>query len=415
MITIICSGSRGDYQPYIALAKKLKEKGKDVRITTGKAHEEFVRNHGIDVYPISIDLSNAKIDPKLLEDAGSSDTPLKMLFTFNKMKKIGYQMLVESYEACLGSELVIYHPGCGVAYFAASEMNIPCVLLSPFPIHKNDDYLSVIMYGKSKNNKSNRKLSYKLLYSMLWMISKNSIKRLWKEKYNRLPKNFGCTFDYHTTKRNPSIISCSEHIFYKPKNFSENIHQCGYLFLDENDSYIPEKYVEDFLNNGEKPVYIGFGSMLKNEEKEKYAKICVNALIKANKRGILYGFGDIESVPSTIITVNTTPHSWLFNKMSVICHHGGAGTSAEGFKAGVPSIIVPFSNDQFAWAHRSFDLGIGVKPIYKKDLNEDNLARAINSAFDNKIITNAKNIGGKISTENGLENAIKVVLQSLEE
>ncbi len=414
MITIICSGSRGDYQPYIALAKRLKEQGKDVRITAGKAHEEFVKNYGIDVYPISIDLSTAKIDPKLLEDAGSSDNPLKMLLTFNKMKKIGYQMLVESYEACLGSELVIYHPGCSVAYFAAIEMNIPSVLLSPFPIHKNDDYLSVVMYGKSKNSKSNRKLSYKMLYTMLWMVSKNSIKKLWKEKYNRLPKNFGPTFNYHITKRNPSIISCSGYIFPKPKSLSENIHQCGYLFLDESNSYTPDTYVEDFLNSGEKPVYIGFGSMLKSEEKQKYAKICINALIKANKRGVLYGFGELNYLPNTIITVKTTPHSWLFNKMAAVCHHGGAGTSAEGFKAGVPSIIVPFSNDQFAWAHRSFDLGIGVRPIYKKALNEDNLADALMQIDDIQIKNNAKIISEKIKAEKGLENAVNVVLQSLE-
>ncbi len=414
MITIVCSGSRGDYQPYIALAKKLKEQGKDVRITTGKAHEEFVENHGIEAYPISIDLSNAKIDPKILEDAGSSDNPLKMFLTFNKMKNIGYQMLVESYEACTGSELVIYHPGCSVAYFAASEMNIPSVLLSPFPIHKNDDYLSVVMYGKSKNSKNNRKLSYKMLYSMLWMVSKNSIKKLWKEKYKRLPENFKVPFDCHATKRNPSIVSCSGYIFSKSENFNENIHQCGYLFLDENESYTPEKYVEDFLNYGEKPVYIGFGSMLKHEEKQKYARIAINALLKADKRGVLYGFGEVGDLPNTIITVKTTPHSWLFNKMAAVCHHGGAGTSAEGFKAGIPSIIVPFSNDQFAWGYRSFDLGIGVKPIHKKDLNEDNLADALLQIDDTKIQNNAKIICEKIKSEKGLENAAKVVLQSLE-
>ncbi len=415
MITIICSGSRGDYQPYIALAKKLKEQGKKVRITSGKTYEDFIKSHDIDVYPISIDISNANIDEKLLEDAGASDNPLKMFLTFNKMKKIGYQMLVESYEACLDSELIIYHPGCSVAFFAAQEMNIPSVLLSPFPLHRNDEYLSIVMYGKSRNTKLNRKISYNLLYSMLWMVSKNSIKKLWKENYNKLPNNFKVPFDFHCTKKNPSIISCSGHIFNKPEILNDNIHQCGYLFLDENETYKPKKYIEDFLNDGDKPIYIGFGNMLKNEEKERYAKIVIKALTNVNKRGVLYGFGEIKDLPNTIITVQSIPHSWLFNKMQAVCHHGGAGTTAEGFKAGVPSIIVPFSNDQFAWAHRSYDLGIGVKPIYKKHLNVDNLTNAFRLVENLELNNKAKLISKKIKEEYGLKNAVNVILKTMEE
>ncbi len=412
MITIICSGSRGDFQPYIALAKELKNRGKEVRITAGKSQEDFVKSYGIDVFPISIDVSNADIDPKILEAAGSSDNPLKMLLTFNKMKHLGHEMLKETYKACAGSELIIYHPGCAVGYFASEEMGIPSVLASPFPIHKNDDYLSVVMYGKSKNTKAKRVMSYKLLYKMLWMAASLSIKKLWKEEFGRLPKNFGCTFDLHNNPKNPAVISCSNHIFKRPDTLNENIHQSGYFFLDE-ENYFPDKELEAFLSSGEKPVYIGFGSMLKESEKAHYAQIAVKALQKANKRGVLYGFGEIEDLPSNIIVVNTTPHSWLFPKMAAVCHHGGAGTSAEGFRAGVPSIIVPFSNDQFAWAYRSFDLGIGIKPIHKKDLSVENLAFAIESAFDQQIALKAKELGGKITTETGLQDAVEAILGSL--
>ncbi len=412
MITIICSGSRGDFQPYIALAKELKSHGKEVRITAGASQKDFVESYGIDVFPISIDVSNADIDPKLLEDAGSSDNPLKMLLTFNKMKHLGHEVLKETYKACEGSELIIYHPGCAVGYFAAEEMGIPSVLASPFPIHKNDNYLSVVMYGKSKNTKTKRVLSYKLLYKMLWMSASLSIKKLWKEKYGHLPKNYGCTFDLHNNPKNPAVISCSNHIFKRPDTLNENIHQSGYFFLEE-ENYTPDKEIEKFLNSGEKPVYIGFGSMLKESEKSKYAQIAIAALQKANKRGILYGFDEIENLPKNIITVKTTPHSWLFPKMAAVCHHGGAGTSAEGFRSGIPSIIVPFSNDQFAWAYRSFDLGIGAKPIHKKDLNEDNLTEAIKSAFDKEMIEKSKQIGDKIKAETGLQDAVKAVLEVL--
>ncbi len=412
MITIICAGSRGDFQPYIALAKELKKHGKQVRITAGASQENFVKGHGIDVFPISIDVSNANVDPKLLEAAGSSDNPIKMLLTFNKMKHLGHEMIKETFQACKGSELIIYHPGCAVGYFAAQEIGIPSVLASPFPIHKNDDYLSVVMYGKSKNTKQKRALSYKLLYKMLWMAASLSIKKLWNEEYGRLPQNYGCTFDLHDNIKNPAIISCSNHIFKRPDSLNNSIHQSGYFFLDE-ENYTPDKELEKFLANGEKPVYIGFGSMLKESEKVQYAQIAINALKKAHKRGVLYGFGEIANLPPSIIAINTTPHSWLFKKMSVVCHHGGAGTSAEGFRAGVPSIIVPFSNDQFAWAYRSYDLGIGTKPIHKKDLTANNLSNAIESAYNQEIVSKAIEVGQKIQTETGLTDAVEVILRSL--
>ncbi len=405
MITIICSGSRGDYQPYVALAKELKKQGKEVRITAGRSQKDFVTKEGIEVYDISIDVTDKNIDPKILEDAGSSDNPIKMLLTFNKMKHLGYQMLKESFEACKGSELIIYHPGCAVGYFAAQELNIPSVMVSPFPIHKNDEYLSVVMYGKAKNTKLNRTISYKLLYKMLWMASSLSIKKLWKESYGRLPKNYGCIFDLPDNK---SIISCSNEIF----SSSKNVHQNGYLFLEE-DSYKPDKELLEFLGCGEKPIYFGFGSMIKQNEREKFAGIIINALKKANKRGVLYGFGEIKDLPDNIITVKITPHSWLFPKMAAVCHHGGAGTSAEGFRAGIPSIIVPFSNDQFAWAHRSFDLGVGAKPIYKKEFSEDRLLSALDFISKEEIKQKAQILGDKISQEKGVYKAVDEILNML--
>jgi sterol 3beta-glucosyltransferase len=83
MITILCSGSRGDYQPYIALAQQLKKLGKEVRITASNSFEGFIRGYGVEVYPIEADLHSLKIDPKLLQAAGAADNPLKMLLTFN--------------------------------------------------------------------------------------------------------------------------------------------------------------------------------------------------------------------------------------------------------------------------------------------------------------------------------------------
>jgi len=203
MITILCSGSRGDYQPYIALAQQLKKLGKDVRITASKSFKGFIRGYGVEVYPIEADFQSIKIDPKLLQAAGSADNPLKMLLTFNKMKEYAIYMQKDFYAACEGSELIIYHPGCTIGYFAAQKLGIPSVLASPFPMHKTKEYLSVVMYGKTKSTMLNKKISYPLLQRMLWLASKGSVKGFWKTRFGAIPDNFGCPFERHTDESPP--------------------------------------------------------------------------------------------------------------------------------------------------------------------------------------------------------------------
>jgi sterol 3beta-glucosyltransferase len=85
----------------------------------------------------------------------------------------------------------------------------------------------------------------------------------------------------------------------------------------------------------------------------------------------------INNTPKDIFILESVPHSWLFPQMAAVIHHGGAGTTAAGLRAGVPGIIIPFSNDQFAWGRRVYELGVGSKPIPRKNLTAEKLADAI--------------------------------------
>lgn len=401
MITILCSGSRGDFQPYIALAQELQKRGHAVRISGSSDFKSFIESYGIECYPLKASMESIGVDPKLLEQAGTSDNPLKMLLAFNKMKAYGVFMVEDMYAACKGSDLIIYHPGCTIGYFAAKEMGIPAILASPFPMHKTKEYLSVVMYGKSKPTQMNVTLSYKMLQTMLWMASKSSIKSFLKKKDGKLPEDFGSPFE-KVSPQYPAVISCSNYIFPRPKDWNKNIHQNGYWFVEEKETYLPSKELQNFLHSGEKPVYIGFGSMTALGKQEGLLQIAVDALQKAGKRGVISGLQGNISLPETVHLIHSVPHTWLFPQMAAVCHHGGAGTSAAGFEAGVPSVIVPFSNDQFAWAHRAYDLKVGAAPVYRKNLTADTLAFAIEFALQDSIVQNAKKLGEQIAGEKGV-------------
>ena len=100
-------------------------------------------------------------------------------------------------------------------------------------------------------------------------------------------------------------------------------------------------------------------------------------------RGILAtGWGGLktENLPETIFKIDQGPHRWLFQKMAAVVHHGGAGTTAAGLRAGKPSVIIPFFGDQPFWGKRVHELGAGPKPIPPRKLNADRLADALTAS-----------------------------------
>ncbi|RSK25803.1 glycosyltransferase [Bacillus sp. HMF5848] len=374
--------------------------------------EGFVKGYGIDYYSIQADHKTLNVDEKMLKEAQHADNPLKMLLTFNKMKKYGVSIANEYYESCKGSELIIYHPGVTLGYFAAEKLGIPSILASPFPMHKTKEQTSVIQYGRMKSTPITNIISYYMLQGMLWLASKDSVKGFWKKEFGSLPENYGRPYERHTDNRQPAVISCSNYVFKRPNDWNENIHQYGYWFVEEEMNYTASKELDDFLHSGDKPIYIGFGSVFHDDQKEALTSIIVDALAKRGRRGIISGMGKIHNLPENIIAINSIPHTWLFERVAAVCHHGGAGTTAAGFKAGVPSIIVPFANDQHAWAHKAYDLGVGSKPIPIKSLTSDNLANAIQYALQEKMVQNAKTLAKHIATENGARDCAKVIVES---
>jgi sterol 3beta-glucosyltransferase len=108
--------------------------------------------------------------------------------------------------------------------------------------------------------------------------------------------------------------------------------------------------------------------------------------------------------------VESVPHSWLFSQVAAVVHHGGAGTTAAGLRAGVPSIVIPFFGDRLFWGQRVAKLGVGPDPIPRKQLTAERLAQAIRTAVtDRATIRRAADLGAKIQAEDGIANAVAIV------
>jgi sterol 3beta-glucosyltransferase len=139
----------------------------------------------------------------------------------------------------------------------------------------------------------------------------------------------------------------------------------------------------------------------------------LQALASSGQRGLLLtGWGGLRSrsVPEDVFILDSAPHRWLFPRMAAVVHHGGAGTTAEGLRAGVPAVIVPFVFDQTFWGARIKALGLGPGPIPVKQLTASRLASAIRTAVtDPGIRQRARSCGEAIRAEDGTGNAVEVI------
>jgi len=416
MITILASGSRGDTQPYIALGVALKNAGQQVRITAFENFESLVKGYGLDFYPIQGDIENVAKSIST-RNAHNADSPLKVLLSFRELQKMVFGVQQDLFDSCQGAEAVVYHPGAAIGYFAAQKLGIPAIFASPFPMTPTREFPSVLFYGRTPDLAAVNLLTHKVLSRIMWSASEKPILAFWKSKFGQKPDRFGNPFNKQDTAINPTIISNSEFVFPRPADWPPHVYNTGYWFLDEPDRWTPPGDLLEFLERGEAPVYVGFGSV-GSHAAERLTPIIIEGLRLAGKRGIIAtGWGGLRDQVSNSggnFFIQSAPHSWLFQHVQAVVHHGGAGTTAAGMRAGVPSIVIPFSNDQFAWGKKVFDLGVGSLPIPAKRLNARKLADAILAANQPRVRDRAARLGQQINTENGAETAARIIINTIQ-
>jgi sterol 3beta-glucosyltransferase len=213
----------------------------------------------------------------------------------------------------------------------------------------------------------------------------------------------------------PTLHGYSPSFLPPPADWPEQNRVTGYWFLDPGTDWQPPAALRDFLDAGLSPVYIGFGSTIRRSPQE-LTDMVITAVRRSRQRAILMTGAALTAGPASddVFTLESVPHDWLFPRMAAVVHHGGAGTTGAGLRAGKPTVIVRFTADQPFWGQRVYERGVGPKPIAQHHLSAQNLAEAIYTAVsDPHIHANAEAMGEKIRAEDGVGAAVAIISQTL--
>lgn len=407
-ITAVTIGSTGDIQPFLALGHALSKRGHHLKIATFPRFQSLIEKNRFAFAPIHGD--EDLMMKLLIGDGVTGMAYMKGLSALlNKNKD---EILADVFNACLSADIILYTILGSLAYHVAESLKIPCMRAIFCPMDKTGDYPIPGMMDWPLGRWYNR-LTYSLSDIGFSIFTKQEL-NAWRislglEKWNGR--------SYHEMPGEPveTLYVYSDRLAPKPKEWGEHLHLTGFWTLNDEAIAPADEGLLRFLEDGDKPIYIGFGSMVGGSF-EEMQRIILESLKNTGQRAILSSgwrkFSN-EKLPPNVYCVDFVPHGWLFPRVKAVVHHGGAGTTAAGLLAGKPTLIIHFGGDQPFWGRRVYLSGAGPKPIARKKLTVSLLTERLRQLEDEQMQKTARQLAKQLSEEDGCQRACDIIEHSL--
>lgn len=403
-VAIVTIGTRGDVQPYIALAEGLTAAGHDVVIGAPDIFAAWIEGRGLRFHPLGIDIEAMLQWPETRSLMDGNVLVIGKLL--RKSLPVMRGMLDHIWEAARDADVIVYHPKTGAAVDVAEATGAGLVSTSPIPLYATGDF-PLLQPKWNFGRMLNRLTYFPFAFSRVLFINRWRKETLKLPKAKRLYPLGGCADGLATR-----ICMVSPTVFPRPSDWDNDLHMAGYWFLNEEPDWRPDAKLQAFLDAGEPPVYIGFGSMAPKNPEAATREI-VEGVRQAGVRALLaVGWGGLAKIdlPPTAHMIPSAPHHALFPLMRAVVHHGGAGSTGAGLRAGRPTLICPLSFDQPFWGYVVNQIGCGPRPQPMNRLRAKSFAAALRELTETESYrTRAREIADAMAEEDGVARAVEVI------
>jgi vancomycin aglycone glucosyltransferase len=399
-VLVSAVGTRGDVHPAVAFALELRSLGHDVRVCVSPNFVEWVSGLGFEATPVGVEMRDRP------SAAGTTTVPTQEKLC--RMRETMPDLITDQFDAvgsaATGCDVLVGAGGHqyaapsiaevhGVAYVNA--VYAPVAL--PSADHPPPPALGQVWELGQPADNQQRWLDNAKVWNdrSLERVNTNRV-RLGLERVDDV---------YRHIRTNRPWLAADPLLAPLPRTPGMTVVPTGAWILADSTPLPPQ--VEDFLEDGDRPIYAGFGSMPASQET---SRTVIDAARAAGRRVILaQGWAELGLTDdaSDCIAIGDVNHQALFPRVAAVMHHGGAGTTTTAARAGVPQVITPMFSDQFYWAGRIRALGAGASVPSKTGTND--LAAALEKALRPAVAERARSLAAHIVSDGATVAARRLV------
>lgn len=412
-VLLLTFGTRGDVQPFLALAQRLVAEGHGAVLAAPRRFRSWVESEGVrlgelDDGPLEqMDIGTAVADVAGKGLAAKVALSRRMPQMFERVLEDAWRVACDGEGA--GADVVVHNGQVMAGPHVAEALDVPAVLGLPLPVYVPTRAFAWPATALPPLPAALRRATYVGMRAPALTFGR-TVDR-WRERSLGLPRRrrrHDLLIDHHG--RPITVLhAISPHVLPRPDDWPATAVMTGYWQRPATeDGVLPER-LEAFLAAGESPVYIGFGSM-SGADPGATTRHVLDAVRRTGVRAVLargWGGLDIADGDDRIHVVDSVPHYVLFARVRAVVHHGGAGTTAAAVTAGRPQVICPFVADQPFWARRMHSLGVAAEPVPHSRLTGDLLAGRLDAVLtDEAMSRRADALAAQVRREDGTREAV---------
>jgi sterol 3beta-glucosyltransferase len=397
-VTILTVGSRGDVQPLVAFGAGLRDAGHEVRLATHPRYASLVTRHNLEFAPLAeghiSQGAETEEGRRWIETSRRMPTAVGFL---RDARSVARQRLADADRACADADAVIAaNLAILLAWQVAGARGTPLIRAYIEP--------PVWMMGRP----GTARLA-PLIRQLGWLAARPWLNTVRRDVLGAEPLGRRNPLAELDRRRELALLAFSAAVLPLPAAAPDHFQSTGYWFLDRTDDPEPPHALRAFLADGPPPIAIGFSTMI-DRDAAATARLAADALQRAGCRGVLFG-RDASMLagqpPAHLYAIESVEHQWLFSHVRAAVHHAGVGTTAAALRAGIPMVGIPHMTDQFTWARRVHELGVGPAPIPRRELTVDRLTSALRfMTNDDAMRRRAAALGERIRREDGVARAV---------
>jgi sterol 3beta-glucosyltransferase len=411
---LVTYGSRGDIQPFIALALGLMAKGHQVTLAAPGNFKQLVEGYGVTMHPLHGNVEEIVNSPEGQKVIRSGSDTAFMREMLKKVRAMQLPLFDDIYQACKTADVII---AVNTAVFYVDtiaeklgkkwlivQLNPPMIPTKAFPMQ----VLNMPDMGWLN------RYTYHIINGILWRVQKKDVAVL-RQRVN-LPPLKGPLFKKILEAKVPMIHAFSDELITRPADWNDEHSIAGFFTAPEvaghkTSSEIRLQYsLDEWLQAGEKPLYIGFGS-IPFPDNEKLAGAIKGIMAGSNTR-IIYcqGWSQLPDLPANpdLFVIKQADHQWLLPQCSAALVHGGIGTVAAVLRAGIPAIVASIFVDQPVWGKIIQQKNLGFHISWRK-LSAATILDALHKVKEAPVVTTLPQVQARLLKENGVETAIATI------